>query len=1839
MLVVSGTPHSAAHGSARGGGAGPEVQTRPVGDPRPAPIRLSGDDGDLAAAAKPAPVDAALEAAARTGPTTFIVQLGSTPEVTSQAAGAPGETGTASGDGVSATPPPATRFARVQATRGLLAEGALRLAALDRTVAGLEQRGAVTAVEPFPAFGMLAVTGNAEAVATLARQPGVAAIRANRGHRLTALPQAVASADRHLAPAGGGWNLTQVGAPLVWSRLGATGEGVVVAVLDTGVDWHHPALASAYRGRSGEHHYHWLDATRTQGADIEPSDPHGHGTHVTGLIAGREGARAYGVAPGAEWIAARVFDGQGETTDLVLLRGAAWLLAPTRIDGSAPRLDLAPDIVNCSWDLDNGADPLFEPVIDAWRAAGILPVFAAGNTEGDLAGPNRVLAPASDPRALAVGALTAERTLWWRSRRGPGFYGGVKPDLVAPGAGILSTWPEGQTAYADGTSMATPHVAGAAALLLSLNPDLGGDDLATLLRATAGDLGAAGPDPEHGWGGLDAYAAGRLALETGHIAGQVLGAAGEPLAGATVTVVAPAGAHADWRWEARADAAGRYRLALPAGAWHAVATAFGAAPRSQPVTVVAGQTLARDFRLDPASTALLAGRLISAAGAPLVDGRVGVVGQTTVAAAASDGTFAIRLPFGRHIVRFAARDHRVVTSTVDISSPAPAEEPVVLPTAPRILLVDADAWDGERIAPYLGRALDDAGYAFAVWTLDDLARPPSAGDLAAHDLVIWAHSNNSPGYLDMLRGDKAATQALADYVARGGRLIVSGQDVGALDARQPRRSGLAPVFFERVLGAAQVADTPAGSLLLHGAGPLAGLELDLGWPDGAEKVRRGIRPDVVAPAPDAAPEAVQPILRYPDDQAAALATSDAGGRRVYLAFGPESAGGRLALARLFDRLIGWLEPPLVALSAPAAPVAPGATVPLTLTVRTGRAPAPVEITVDLPAALAAEPSGPGPRADGRGWRWSGLLDADEVHRFALTARLTGPAAGGQSLPITATVRSAGRSALATTSLRPLAPDLDASLLAISPDRRAAGGEVSLSLHLVNSGPASASAASARVDLPAGLRPITPTLTATAGQAAWTSERQIVWQGALPPGEPAELRVTAEAPDGLGVEHVISVLLDDGAGRRISRSAAILVGGPDLGASRLDEVPATVLAGMAFTASLHVANTGPAPADARAEVELPPDIQLAGPDTGWTLQPPRAPVEPQAAARDAVWTGPVAPGAAVDVPLPLAVQAGAASGGRELRVRLDDGRLPRREISLPAALDLRRAELAASRVILWPAAPRSGGVLSATILVANFGDAPAEVDLVDALSPALVPLRSSVRASTGKATLQPGTVAWELVAVPPLRADYGVAAGPEAVGGTAVDSPDDPRAARPARLVATAADARPGVHGPFALDLAFPFYTEVYTQAWATDDGRLTFTPPGSDTSAAFDPGSVGAPVIAPLYQARSADAPPREVEVLRGAGAVTVTWSIASAESADSHVYAVLDEAGALRFGYGLAVDASGARAGLRAPDGHLLEIPSTYVRPGRSVELDPPGGWARLTFQSRVGNAVEANGRVSHVARLRGAGREHLLTAGVRANRLRLDGSLIEVTPSMPLPGSVLRYGAHLIASGDIPARDVELWIDVPDAVTLDPGSLSTGLSYDPVADVLRWRGGLSPGEPRHFTWSAVVDPDLPPGARIVTRAEIRPRLAGVPTARLVHAVRVQTSDLSGSTKTASPPVARPGETVMFTLRAANAGPAATEVELSDALPPELTYQEGSATSSAGGAPIWDAVSRTLRWRGLVPAAGAVELRFAARYAGPGPVTNVLRVADTAGAHFAAWAEVYPERARLYLPRVERRR
>ncbi|MGC0332171.1 hypothetical protein RKD23_005161 [Streptomyces sp. SAI-170] len=266
----------------------------------------------------------------------------------------------------------------------------------------------------------------------------------------------------------------QIGTAAAW-EAGLTGKGVTVAVLDSGVDADHPDLA----GR--------VTASRSFVEGQEVADRWGHGTHVASILGGSGAASAgaeRGVAPGAALAIGKVLGDQGTGSESQIIAGMEWAVR-----------EAGADIVSMSLgttEPSDGTDPMAQALNTLSRETGALFVVAAGNTGA----PSSIGSPGAADAALTVGAVdSADRAAWFTSA-GPRLGdNALKPDLAAPGVDILAarsglTGGSGPYTSLSGTSMAVPHVAGAAALLAEQHPDWPGDRLKDALMSTAKPLDA-----------------------------------------------------------------------------------------------------------------------------------------------------------------------------------------------------------------------------------------------------------------------------------------------------------------------------------------------------------------------------------------------------------------------------------------------------------------------------------------------------------------------------------------------------------------------------------------------------------------------------------------------------------------------------------------------------------------------------------------------------------------------------------------------------------------------------------------------------------------------------------------------------------------------------------------------------------------------------------------------------------------------------------------------------------------------------------------------------------------------------------------------------------------------------------------------------------------------------------------------------------------------------------------------------------------------------------------------------------------------------------------------------
>ena len=297
-----------------------------------------------------------------------------------------------------------------------------------------------------------------------------------------------------------GWNLEMMNIPEVWD-LGYTGEGVTIGIMDSGVTPNHPALADSWSGL-------WFDAS---GELATPNDFYGHGTHMTGVAVGGDGpgpfANDTGVAPNAQFAFAKI-SYNGFFAKNYMLDAYQWF---------ASLIDEGVDIriISCSigttWQSMSDWDALI-----TLRQLDFIPIFAIGNSAGTTA------CPASYPTVFGVGATNQNDVRTDNSGQGPtpdnypwndssfwerSDWNLIKPDICAPGVDIPTTEVGSGYCESTGTSPATPHIAGVAALMLQKNPTLTYNDVYNIMLDNAEQLGGTIPNNDYGWGRVDALAA------------------------------------------------------------------------------------------------------------------------------------------------------------------------------------------------------------------------------------------------------------------------------------------------------------------------------------------------------------------------------------------------------------------------------------------------------------------------------------------------------------------------------------------------------------------------------------------------------------------------------------------------------------------------------------------------------------------------------------------------------------------------------------------------------------------------------------------------------------------------------------------------------------------------------------------------------------------------------------------------------------------------------------------------------------------------------------------------------------------------------------------------------------------------------------------------------------------------------------------------------------------------------------------------------------------------------------------------------------------------------------
>ncbi|UCC79635.1 MAG: S8 family serine peptidase [Candidatus Zixiibacteriota bacterium] len=415
--------------------------------------------------------------------------------------------------------------------------------------------------------------------------------------------------------------LERINAPAAWAQ-GWTGAGRVVMNIDTGVDGLHPALADRFRGDvngNGFYEESWFDPYDTHWPF--PQDGGSHGTHTMGTICGRSPTGdTVGVAIDAQWIAAAAIDRGGGIARTVAdaILSFQWAVDP---DGD-PNTQDNPDACGNSWGLVTAhgyppCDPTFWQVIDNLEAAGTVVIFSAGNEASS--GLRRPADRGTTPyNCFSVGAVDGNNpnlpiagfSSLGPSNCGPNGETVIKPEVVAPGVDVRSSVPNGGYSTMSGTSMASPHVTGAVAVIRGVNPDLDVDTIKEILMSTAHDLPLGNPNGEDntfGHGIIDLYEACLVAQSGyGRLQGTVSDSVGAGIDNALVEIV-------NSTISARADENGYYIIGLPADTTYTVrASFFGYLPQEDTISVAPGDTATLDFTLTLAPSGNLHGYVVSA---------------------------------------------------------------------------------------------------------------------------------------------------------------------------------------------------------------------------------------------------------------------------------------------------------------------------------------------------------------------------------------------------------------------------------------------------------------------------------------------------------------------------------------------------------------------------------------------------------------------------------------------------------------------------------------------------------------------------------------------------------------------------------------------------------------------------------------------------------------------------------------------------------------------------------------------------------------------------------------------------------------------------------------------------------------------------------------------------------------------------------------------------------------------------------------------------------------------------------------------------------------------------
>jgi len=707
-------------------------------------------------------------------------------------------------------------------------------------------------------------------------------------------------------------SITKIGAKQVWYTYGIDGTGVVIGGIDTGVDISHPDISGkmvtnnptdpTYPGGWAE-----FDSNGNMVSGSVPHDTDGHGTHTSGtMIGGSASGYDIGVAPGAQLMHALVLPG-GSGTFAQVIAGMEWIIDP---DGN-PATDDGCRVVNMSLGATGTYTELIEPV-DNMIAANVFPAISIGNSGP---GASTTGSPGNVPSAFGVGATDSMDVIASFSSRGPvtwdyppyvGTY--IKPDIAAPGVKIYSSVPGGTWEWYgagfewSGTSMAAPHTAGTAALMFQANPGLDVELAKQLIAQTALDLGTAGKDNSYGWGRINAFGAvGAAIAGVGTVEGTIYSSAGGAVEDAMIRFT-------DTGQRVYSDEFGHYSMQAVAGDHPVEVSRFGYETYSATVTVVADATVTHDVTLTQLPSGTIAGFVTDGESGMGIQADISIrlAGEVVLSTSTnpSTGEYSVVLPIGTYDLAFMPVFPYPVTmrTGIEVFEGATTTLDVTLDGA-QVLIVDDDK--GDAYQAYYENAVMAAGRSYLTVTT-----PPSSADMAVFETVIWLTGDD---FTTTLTAEDQAN--IAAYLDAGGRLFISGQDIG-FDIG-------GDAFYADYLHAVYVQDDVSlGAVIGEMGNPVGyGFSFDIQGGSGANNQAYPSEIDVIPPGRAAfvydesvpagavtanAMEKGQVATNTVTSSGTAALTYDGAYKLVYFAFGFEAVAEETTRNLLMGRILDWL---------------------------------------------------------------------------------------------------------------------------------------------------------------------------------------------------------------------------------------------------------------------------------------------------------------------------------------------------------------------------------------------------------------------------------------------------------------------------------------------------------------------------------------------------------------------------------------------------------------------------------------------------------------------------------------------------------------------------------------------------------------------------------------------------------------------------------------------------------------------------------------------------------------------------------------------------------------------